>query len=1424
MVTFVYAKQRIPPLFVVVMAFIMSSFGITQNATAQSLACNNKIQLSLGSNCYDTIQPSLFLTTPVAAADSAKYWIEVKNSSGVAIDSGTFRSVSDTLAIIKAVGTYTISVHFDADGVKTGTAFESNNSCWGILVVEFKQDLTDILNSCCGIGNDSCMYNYLYLDSIFMDTTFTGKLSLNPNFTGIQDSIPCLTIDVNNIMFRDELINDICNDLRIRRTWFTPNPAPNPHTNNFEIVLVQQEFLIKKNTLSRVMAPHKKVQIACGIDPDPQSIFDYLTSKTNPLSIDSALMCAFPFIVDTLLAKDTNNALVHFDTVQIALKPGVLSSTKTHVTGNLAVSFSDLSKIPFCGKGFKFVRNWNIIDWCTQYDTSFTQIIDATGAAGITMNMKTDTFTVSTDPWFCKANLIMDLPLVDAVCSDEFWITFKNDALGINLTFTSTDVTMNAPNLPPGKHEFIISIQDACNNMVTDTIFVKVIDGVSPVAVAKEQVVTTLLSFGGGVCAAKVRANSVDNNSYDACGEDVKLEVKRFNDHDSTYKGYVELNTNDLTGVDSRGISFGIVKVSLRVWDDGNGDGTPSTPGDNFNIAWTNIRIEDKKSDISAECGETLIEVNCDEKMNNLIKMHKPTAFKAGCVQEQVPVSGHVLADGREDRCGLRDVTVQYKAGGKIICTKIFWFMDMSMLDSTVFPKDNFSAKCTDQSFGELDLSGIDLNCKNIGTSLEEESFEFETGLSCIKILRHFTVIDWCEHDANKQTFFIKEKGVNVGYCTQTRTVPDTTIVNTFITVIDTIRNGIWKHTQLVKISDGTPPELTDCKDETFSADANCESVVVLTNTAIDNVANGVCPSGNLSWVVAAASNGDSTFDTPATVTGTNDVTATLPGKWSVGSYNVKWTVLDVCGNRAECFTKFHVVDDKAPVPICIRTLSTAVMAQGQSITIWATDFMASPANDSCSTTIEYSFSKRTPDEKFKTVRCADINDGISQIFELNIYAHDGGGNVGFCIAQIKVDDTADACQDTVTGNALVAGNLYTADGDDIESARVSLHITQRGENYNDLTDVKGEYAFENIPTNYDYRLTSEKNDDYLNGVSTLDLVLIQKHILGLEFLPSAYKVIAADVSSDERISAIDLVELRKVILGVSAEFQNNDSWRFVDATQTFDDALNPWPFTELMDIRSLDHNVTDMDFIGVKIGDVSGNVVPNSAIADSRSVNSKVVLSAEDQEIQAGEEFVLTMEAENILGVSGIQLGLEFNGAQLSELSSGLIELTADNYFATDGALNLSWVDARGTNLDGELLSLAFTATTDGLISEMVQFSHAFRSEIYTGSNDEVNDVQLAFKGASETVVGTVFELYQNEPNPFDETTSVSFFIGEDGGATLSVFDITGKLIYEVADEYTKGLNRVSIDKSELNASGVLYYQLHFQGYIATRKMITIN
>ena len=67
------------------------------------------------------------------------------------------------------------------------------------------------------------------------------------------------------------------------------------------------------------------------------------------------------------------------------------------------------------------------------------------------------------------------------------------------------------------------------------------------------------------------------------------------------------------------------------------------------------------------------------------------------------------------------------------------------------------------------------------------------------------------------------------------------------------------------------------------------------------------------------------------------------------------------------------------------------------------------------------------------------------------------------------------------------------------------------------------------------------------NGVSTLDLVRIQKHLLGIEALSSPYDLIAADANNSESVSAIDLVELRKLILGIYTELPANQSWRFVD-------------------------------------------------------------------------------------------------------------------------------------------------------------------------------------------------------------------------------------------------------------------------------------
>lgn len=54
-----------------------------------------------------------------------------------------------------------------------------------------------------------------------------------------------------------------------------------------------------------------------------------------------------------------------------------------------------------------------------------------------------------------------------------------------------------------------------------------------------------------------------------------------------------------------------------------------------------------------------------------------------------------------------------------------------------------------------------------------------------------------------------------------------------------------------------------------------------------------------------------------------------------------------------------------------------------------------------------------------------------------------------------------------------------------------------------------------------------------LRGISTVDLVKIQRHILALEPFSSDCRLYAADVNNDNVINGIDLIELRKLILGI---------------------------------------------------------------------------------------------------------------------------------------------------------------------------------------------------------------------------------------------------------------------------------------------------
>ncbi len=131
--------------------------------------------------------------------------------------------------------------------------------------------------------------------------------------------------------------------------------------------------------------------------------------------------------------------------------------------------------------------------------------------------------------------------------------------------------------------------------------------------------------------------------------------------------------------------------------------------------------------------------------------------------------------------------------------------------------------------------------------------------------------------------------------------------------------------------------------------------------------------------------------------------------------------------------------------------------------------------------------------------------------------------------------------------------------------------------------------AINDIPVTNTFIVEIVKEGDDLNGVSTLDLVLTQRHILGQQVIDDEYKILAADVNNDNNITAIDLITTRKLILGIYSSFPQSSSWRFYNS-DFFDQQNNP--FSQFYDLKfaKSEFPLSSLQVIAIKVGDVNNS------------------------------------------------------------------------------------------------------------------------------------------------------------------------------------------------------------------------------------------
>lgn len=162
--------------------------------------------------------------------------------------------------------------------------------------------------------------------------------------------------------------------------------------------------------------------------------------------------------------------------------------------------------------------------------------------------------------------------------------------------------------------------------------------------------------------------------------------------------------------------------------------------------------------------------------------------------------------------------------------------------------------------------------------------------------------------------------------------------------------------------------------------------------------------------------------------------------------------------------------------------------------------------------------------------------------------------------------------QVTLPSTAFISGTILSPLGKPMPNVEVHL---KGNKNETTFTNAQGVYSFTGL-LNGSYSVEPIKDINPTNGVSTFDIVLISKHILGVQTLDDPLKILAADANNDGKITTLDMIEIRKIILHINDSFSKSTSWRFT-------------PSNRKIEINNL-NNIQNIDFTGVKIGDVNNS------------------------------------------------------------------------------------------------------------------------------------------------------------------------------------------------------------------------------------------
>jgi sugar lactone lactonase YvrE len=378
----------------------------------------------------------------------------------------------------------------------------------------------------------------------------------------------------------------------------------------------------------------------------------------------------------------------------------------------------------------------------------------------------------------------------------------------------------------------------------------------------------------------------------------------------------------------------------------------------------------------------------------------------------------------------------------------------------------------------------------------------------------------------------------------------------------------------------------------------------------------------------------------------------------------------------------------------------------------------------------------------------------------------------------------------------------------------VNLNVTGTATN-SFLSNAAGNYLINHLAIG-NYTVKPKKNNDIIknNGVSSIDMVLTTRHILGLQPFNSAYKIIAADVNNNKTVTNIDIIFMKRLILGLDTTFTGNRLWAFVDSAYSFPDTTNPFPYKDTMSYINLTSNKTNQTFIGVKLGDV--NYDWNASVARTSLVDNIELLVTDKLLSVVDKQINMPITVKNFKDLTAIQYTLNFDNSKYEFVAITNNKLGID-FNATQanktGNITMLWIGAKGEP----------TTLKDG--SEL--FTLVLRAKAIT-SNEDINNLQLSINNSitdieawdnnnlQHNIVLKQINKPTNQPiynwsvgpNPSNGNIVVSLKASTNKKITLRLTDAQSKTLFTQTVEAIAGSNNYKIN---LNKNGKLPTGVYF-------------